>query len=223
MIIRKCILPVLFISLICLPGLSAEIPQGGLSDPDGAPSGKLQGYTSLFEEATAYCDETTNRYLSLLSEEVPVYPEKAACPDPSDLLQEDYLELIEKADRSGKCPQTERMGEILYDPGIGILSYFSENRCFYRVEQSDGSVKWGLMSLNGTILTEALFDKVSCFKEGLAAVQADNRLGYINEAGEWELSTAFDSDQTPAMNMLEIRIGNESAGIPDVRAAGEHR
>ena len=63
---------------------------------------------------------------------------------------------------------------------IGI----NEKFFFYANEEIDGVTLYGLAKLDGTIITEPLFNEVSNYSNGLFSVEIENRLSYINTKGE---------------------------------------
>ena len=60
----------------------------------------------------------------------------------------------------------------------------SDNLFFYANEEIDGVTLYGLAKLDGTLITEPLFNEVSYYSNDVFSVEIDNKYTYINTSGE---------------------------------------
>ena len=52
--------------------------------------------------------------------------------------------------------------------------------------------KWGLVSANGEIVTDAEWDSFGAFSDGLALVQVNGKYGYVDTTGEFVIAPKYD-------------------------------
>lgn len=93
--------------------------------------------------------------------------------------------------KDGKIGMVDTLGNLITKPiydEIGPM--FVEGHI--RVKIGD---KWGFMSEDGVLDIECKFDKVYCFKEGLAPVCKDEKWGFIDKNGKLVIDYEYDRVQ----------------------------
>ncbi|KAA3650637.1 MAG: WG repeat-containing protein [Bacteroidetes bacterium] len=82
---------------------------------------------------------------------------------------------------------------------------------FYPVNQAD---QWGYMDQEANIMIEYLYDFAEPFKEGLALVMLDKKIGFVNKSGQIAVPLEYD-DAESFQNGIAITSKNGKYGIID--------
>lgn len=103
-------------------------------------------------------------------------------------------------------------GKVLYKPKyIMGFNYDDEGYGHFRNEVQ----KVGLIDIKGEVIAEPIFDAVSDFKNGAAAVSIGNKWGFINEAGKIIIPIEFDEIYYKGFigALAKVRKGNKRGYI----------
>jgi hypothetical protein len=96
----------------------------------------------------------------------------------------------------------------------GIFYYcngFSEGLASAKIQKSD-NFKFGYFDTKGVWVTKQIFDRVTPFHEGLAAVKISDKWGYINKKGEIVIPAKFDLACRFSEGLAIVRIGSFGTG-----------
>lgn len=79
-----------------------------------------------------------------------------------------------------------KKNETLLPQAYSYLFRAEKNAIFYKVGE-----KFGLMDAKGNLLTQAIYDDISPFYDGLAAVEKDDKWGFIDKTGNVHIDLIY--------------------------------
>ena len=107
----------------------------------------------------------------------PIYDEASAFDDKIAIVSiGDKMQLI---DTKGKSLLPKSYDTLYKD--------VESKRFFYEIDE-----KWGLLDSKGKVLTDALFDRINPFSDGLSLVLVGEKYGYMDENGKIIVSLIYD-------------------------------
>ncbi len=70
--------------------------------------------------------------------------------------------------------------------------------------------KWGFANYNGETVINPIYEQVSFYYNGLAAVKIDGKFGYIKKDGSWHINAKYDSAANFLSNYASVSKGDNS-------------
>jgi hypothetical protein len=101
-------------------------------------------------------------------------------------------EKVKLIDKEGEDVLNKTYDSLIRDENNGFITY-----------KTNG--KWGLMDETGNVLTDALYDEVGPFYEGLAYVISNEKFGFIDETGEVVISIIYQSASHFAQGLAAVK------------------
>jgi hypothetical protein len=99
-------------------------------------------------------------------------------------------------------------GQTVIEPRfLRALEFLKESGAFAAVEQ-DGELLYGLLARDGSWVTEPIWSDVRGFSEGLAAVERDDKWGYVDAAGKAVIPCAYREAGDFCCGRARVRPGS---------------
>lgn len=104
------------------------------------------------------------------------------------------------------CKFINLKGQIAFPGTFYYCGGFSEGLASAKNQKSD-NFKFGYFDTKGIWVSKQIFDRVSPFHEGLAAVKVSDKWGYINKKGDIVIPAKFDLACRFSEGLAIVRIG----------------
>jgi len=136
----------------------------------------------------------------------------------------DFAEGLAPVEVNGKWGYIDKLGSFVIKPQYEEAHAFSEGLAAVTPSVPDEKTdvarwelanarrgKWGFIDKTGKLVIEPQFERVDCFKEGLAKVHGESDTGYINRDGKFVIRGEFESQTNFGDGLAAVSSG--SAGI----------
>jgi hypothetical protein len=114
--------------------------------------------------------------------------------------------------RNGKYGVIDETGKELFYTDYGSINRYTNDYALVETNYKNGGIKAGIINKDGKVVVPAIYQDVSNFREGLAAIEQNQKYGFVDTTGKIVVQFKYDQVQPFESGIAKVWIGWKYVG-----------